>query len=236
MNGDFTGRCALITGANGNLGRAVAAELASRGARLALLGRDAVALRGTYGDDTPNRMCIGVDLLDVSQVKAALDTAVAHFGCVHLLCNLAGGFRMGEPVHETQPTTWDALWDLNVRTLLIMAQVVVPHLLQHGGGRIVNVGALSAQRGGAGLGAYAVTKAAIQRLTESMSAELKDFGINVNCVLPSIIDTPDNRSAMPDSDPTRWVAPVDLARVIAFLGSDDARAIHGVSLPVTGLS
>lgn len=235
MKDDFGGRCALVTGAAGNLGRAVAAELAARGASLVLVDRDLAALRRAFGDDPPHRLCVAADLLDAAQAKAAFDAAVARFGRVHVLCNLAGGFRMGEAVHETGDATWEFLWGLNVRTLLHMAQAAVPHFLAHGGGKIVNIGAFGAQRGGAGVGAYAAAKSAVMRLTESMSAELKERGVNVNCVLPTIIDTPENRAAMPDADPARWVAPGDLARAIAFLASDDARAIHGASLPVTGL-
>jgi NAD(P)-dependent dehydrogenase (short-subunit alcohol dehydrogenase family) len=108
-------------------------------------------------------------------------------------------------------------------------------MLAAGGGRIVNVAAGAALRGGARMGAYAAAKSAVIRLTESMSAELKDRGINVNCVMPSIIDTPQNRAAMPDADASRWVAPEALAEVMLFLASDRARAIHGAAIPVTGL-
>jgi NAD(P)-dependent dehydrogenase (short-subunit alcohol dehydrogenase family) len=103
-------------------------------------------------------------------------------------------------------------------------------------GRIVNVAASSAQKGVARMGAYCATKSAVIRLTESMAAELREHGINVNCVLPTILDTPENRSAMPDADASRWVALDDLASVIVFLASDGARAIHGAALPVAGLS
>ena len=233
---DLAGRCVLITGAAGNLGRAVAAAFAARGARLVLVDRDAQALRTAFGEDDAQRICLAADLLDAAQVDAALATAVARFGRVDALCNLAGGFRMGEAVHETSAATWDFLWKLNVRTLLEMAHAVVPHMLGHGGGRIVNVGAFSAQRGVAAMGAYCAAKDSVIRLTEAMSAELKERGINVNCVLPTIIDTPENRAAMPDADPSRWVAPADLANAIVFLASDEARAIHGAALPVAGLS
>jgi NAD(P)-dependent dehydrogenase (short-subunit alcohol dehydrogenase family) len=232
----LAGHCALVTGAAGNLGRAVAAALAARGARLVLVDRDDQALRAAFGeDDAQRRLCIAADLLDAAQVDAALAAAEARFGRVDALCNLAGGFRMGEAVHETSAATLDFLFNLNVRTLLNMARAVVPHMLAAGGGRIVNVGAFSAQRGVAAMGAYCAAKDSVIRLTEAMSAELKGRGINVNCVLPTIIDTPENRTAMPDADPARWVAPGDLANVIAFLASDDARAIHGAALPVTGL-
>lgn len=236
MRDDFAGRCAIVTGAAGNLGRALAAELGGRGAKLVLVDRDAAALRAAFGADTVRQVCVAADLLAAGAARGALDAGLAHHGRVDVLCNLAGGFRMGEAVHETSEATWEFLWNLNVRTLLNMAQAVVPQLLAQGSGRIVNVGAHAALRGGAAMGAYAASKAAVIRLTEAMSAELKERGVNVNCVLPTIIDTAENRAAMPGADPARWVAPADLARAIAFLASDDARAIHGAALPVAGLS
>jgi len=141
---------------------------------------------------------------------------------------------MGEAVHETSDETWNFLSDLNVRTFLNMARAAVPALLGAGGGKVVAVGAGAAVKGVAQMGAYCATKAGVVRLVEAMSAELREQGINVNCVLPSIIDTPENRRAMPDADPSRWVAPAALADAIAFLASDAARAVHGVALPVTG--
>jgi NAD(P)-dependent dehydrogenase (short-subunit alcohol dehydrogenase family) len=113
---------------------------------------------------------------------------------------------------------------------------VVPAMLAAGGGKIVNVGAYAAKKGVAAMGAYVASKSAVIRLTETMAAELRDKNINVNCVLPTIIDTPDNRAAMPKADPGRWVSPQDLAAVIVFLASDAARAIHGAAIPVSGLS
>jgi NAD(P)-dependent dehydrogenase (short-subunit alcohol dehydrogenase family) len=142
---------------------------------------------------------------------------------------------MGEAVHETTDQTWDLLFDLNARTLVNVARSIVPHMLERGGGKIVNVGAFAAQKGAANMGTYCASKSSVIRLTEAMSAELKDRNINVNCVMPTIIDTPDNRAAMPDADGSRWVGPAALAEVIAFLASDAARAIHGASIPVTGL-
>jgi NAD(P)-dependent dehydrogenase (short-subunit alcohol dehydrogenase family) len=109
-------------------------------------------------------------------------------------------------------------------------------MLLRGGGKIVNVGAYAAQKGVANMGAYCASKAVVIRLTEAMAAELRERNINVNCVLPTVIDTPENRRSMPDADPTRWVAPDDLARIIVFLASPAARAIHGAAIPVTGLS
>jgi NAD(P)-dependent dehydrogenase (short-subunit alcohol dehydrogenase family) len=226
----------MVTGAAGNLGRAVAQGFADRGARLVLVDLDRARLESAFGADAEDQMLAPTNLLDRGQVAAAVQAAAARFGGIDVLCHLAGGFRMGEAVHETSDATWDFLLDLNARTLLNVAHAVVPVMLAAGGGRIVTVGAGAGQKGVGQMGAYCAAKASVLRLTEAMSAELREQGVNVNCVLPSIIDTPENRQAMPDADPAKWVAPAALADAIAFLASDAARAVHGVALPVTGLS
>jgi NAD(P)-dependent dehydrogenase (short-subunit alcohol dehydrogenase family) len=121
-----------------------------------------------------------------------------------------------------------------VDTLRNSLQAVVPGMVERGRGSIVNVGAMAALKGQAKMSAYVASKSVVLRLTESLSAEVRDRGVNVNAVLPSIIDTPANRAAMPDADFSRWVSPDDLANVICFLASDAARAVHGALVPVTG--
>jgi NAD(P)-dependent dehydrogenase (short-subunit alcohol dehydrogenase family) len=229
-------RTVMITGAAGNLGRAVAAAFAHEGANLVLVDLTRDSLERAFGAEAQTMQFAPTNLLDAAQVQSSVDAALGRFGRIGVLCNLAGGFRMGEPVHQTADSTWDFLLDINARTLLHSARSVVPAMLGHGGGRIVNVAAFAARQGQAQMAAYCVAKDAVVRLTEAMSAELRNKNINVNCVLPTIIDTPENRAAMPDADPTRWVEPQDLARVIHFLASDGARAVHGAALPVTGLS
>src|SRR3954454_5381174 len=233
---DFKDRTVVVTGAAGNLGTAVAQSFAERGARLALLDLDHDALRRAFGAEDDGRLLIPVDLLDRDRVRTAMAAIIDSFGGIDVLCNIAGGFRMGEQVHETSDRTWDFLMDINARSLIHATGAVVPHMLKAGHGRIVNVGANAAQKGVARMGAYCAAKGAVIRLTEAMSAELREHGINVNCVLPTIIDTPENRASMPKGDPKRWVAPADLAAVILFLSSDAAHAVHGAALPVTGLS
>lgn len=233
---NFDGQCVMLTGASGNLGRAVAEAFSERGAKLVLLASSAATLERAFGAASPARMLAPLDLMQQQQVDAVVAAAIARFGRIDVLCNLVGGFRMGSAVHETPDAVWNSLDDINVRSLVHTARAVVPRMLAGGGGRIVNVGAYAAQKGAALMGAYIAAKAAVTRLTETMSAELRDRHINVNCVLPSVIDTPQNRAAMPDADPARWVAPADLAQVIVFLASPAARALHGVALPVTGLS
>lgn len=229
-------RVVLVTGAAGHLGRAVAQAFAEAGDRLVLLDRAVPLLDAAFGSADPDaRLHLAADLRDAADVQRAVQAALAAFGRIDVLCNLAGGFAMGDAVHELADDAWDALFDLNARSMLHMARAVVPAMLAQGDGRIVNVGAASAARGLARMGAYTASKSVVLRLTEAMSAELREHGVRVNAVLPSVIDTPDNRRSMPDADPAKWVAPADLARVVRFLASDEARAIHGVGLPVTGL-
>jgi NAD(P)-dependent dehydrogenase (short-subunit alcohol dehydrogenase family) len=226
----------MVTGAAGNLGRALARAFAGLGASLALVGSRRESLERAFGEENERRLFLAADLLDQQQVDAAARKVVDRFKRIDVLCNIAGGFRMGTPVHETSDADWNFMLDINARTVLHTARAVVPLMLEAGGGKIVNVGAYAAQKGAAHTGAYVASKSAVIRLTETMAAELREKNVNVNCVLPSIIDTPENRAAMPKADPRRWVAPEDVAAAIVFLASDGARAIHGASIPVVGLS
>jgi len=224
---DFENRVVVVTGAAGVLGKAVATELSNRGARIAPI--DIVPMQGPV----PGHLC------DLNDPRACVDTVAAihrDAGRIDALINVAGGFTMGDRVHETTDETWNFMFDLNAGTVLNMARAVVPYMLVAGRGRIVNVAARAGLRGNARMAAYAASKSAVIRLTEALDEELKEQGIGANCVLPSIIDTPRNRADMPDADFSRWVAPAELAKVIAFLASDDARAIHGAAIPVEGLA
>ena len=185
----------MITGASGNLGRAVAQAFAQLGARLVLLD-----LKNNDGEESDTRLFLETNLFDADSVEVVVKRALERFGRIDVLCNIAGGFRMGPPVHETTDAEWDFLFDINARSVVYTARAVVPHMVKAGGGRIVNVGAFAAQRGAAAMGAYVASKSAVIRLTETMAAELRDKHINVNCVLPTVIDTPENRAAMPEAD------------------------------------
>ena len=233
---DFSDRTAIVTGAAGNLGRAVAAALSSRGAKLALFDVNSEALEAAYPGQGDARLKCAVDLLDKAALAASVAETAATLGGPDMLCAIAGGFDMGEAVHEMAQEKWDLMFDINVNTLFNSVRAVVPGMIARGGGRIVAVGSMAALHGSAAMSAYSASKAVVVRLTESMAGELRERNINVNCVLPSVIDTPENRAAMPDADPAKWVAAGDLANVVVFLCSDDARAIHGAALPVVGLS
>jgi NAD(P)-dependent dehydrogenase (short-subunit alcohol dehydrogenase family) len=232
----FENQTIVVTGAAGNLGRAVAGKFHAAGARVALVDVTQDILDSHFPGEDPQFSKVAVDLLDPAAVAAAFGQIRAACGGIDALCAIAGGFHMGEPVHDTPAANWDLMHDLNVRTLLHSIHAAVPQMIERGSGKIVTIGANAALKGGPGMGAYCASKSTVMRLTEAMAGELRESAINVNCVLPSIIDTPDNRANMPDADPALWVAPSDLASVILFLCSPQARAIHGALIPVIGLS
>jgi len=234
---NFKDKVVLITGPAGNLGSAVVESFTAEGSSLILLDNHEDRLKNLYPqlENSPDHLLISsVDLTDASKISSAVSKAVDHFGRIDILVHTAGGFRIGEKVHETTDKTWDVMMDLNVRTLLNISRAVVPLMLEKNSGKIISIGAKPALSGKARMGSYSAAKSAVLRLTESMAAELKSQGINVNCVLPGTIDTPENRKAMPDADTSRWVSPDSLANVILFLTSDASRDIHGAAIPVYG--
>ena len=234
---DFSDRVVMVTGAAGNLGGAVARAFLDAGARLVLVDRAADRLPRLYphlAGSPDHFLATSVDLTDADSVRAAVDEAHRRMGQIDVLVNAAGGYRAGTAVHETPLENWDFMLDLNARTVFVTSSAVIPGMLERGSGKIVNVAARAALQGGRKAAAYSAAKSAVVRLTESMSAELKRSGINVNCILPGTIDTPQNREAMPKADTSRWVAPEALADVILFLASDAGRAIHGAAVPVYG--
>ena len=222
------GKVVVITGALGALGKVVAEEALSRGARVAGIDHAASQLAATA-----KRVEFGcIDLSDAAQAKKAVDAAAAHFGAIDALINIAGGFTF-ETIADGDPKAWQRMYALNLETALNASRAAIPYLLNSRAARIVNIGAMGALQAGSGMGPYGASKAGVHKLTESLAAELKGE-ITVNAVLPSIIDTATNRASMPKADPTKWVAPKELADVILFLASDAASAVTGALLPVNG--
>ena len=235
---EFQDKVALVTGAAGNLGSAVCSALAASGARLALFDLDDEALNRVRGE-LPGGIEVqtySTDLTDPQSVCRSVDAAGAHFGRIDILANIAGGFAMGPPLQETGDDTWNLMMDLNLRSVFNMCRAVLPLMLEQGEGRIINVSARAALAGKASMGPYCASKAGVITLTETLAAENKHNGINVNCILPGTVDTPQNRAAMPDQDHDTWVPPAALADVILFLASDAARCVTGAALPVYGRS
>ncbi|MCA3709592.1 MAG: SDR family NAD(P)-dependent oxidoreductase [Phenylobacterium sp.] len=230
----MTGRRIVVTGAFGTLGAAVAKAAAAGGERLALLDFAPAPPDGLVADCGPGAVFLpGVDLTDPAAASRAMDAAAAGLGGIDALLNIAGGFAW-ETLDGGDPATWDRLYRMNVATASNACRAALPHLRASPAGRIVNVGANAALRSGAGMGAYAASKAGVHRLTESLSEELKADRITVNAVLPSILDTPANRADMPKADPALWVSPTELSAVILFLASEPASAVTGALVPVMG--
>ena len=221
----LSGKQIVVTGANGALGSAVVKQALLKGANV-------VAIDLGFKEQSADAVQLSVDLTDSAATSAALDKLDA----VDAVCNVAGGFSMGPSVHALDNDEWEHLFALNVTTMRNVNAAIVPKMLERETGRIVNVGALSAREGQGQMSAYCAAKSTVMRLTESLSKELRHHGINVNAVLPSIIDTPTNRKDMPDADFAKWVAPEELADVMLFLCSDAAKPIHGALVPVAGLS
>ena len=222
----------MVTGAFGILGRAVAEAIAAAGGKVVAVDLALTPPPGLEASIGPDSLVLGgVDLTDPLAARRAVDDAVHRLGRLDALINVAGGFAW-ETLAEGAAATWDRLYALNVKTCANMCRAAAPDLVKTHG-RIVNVGAGGAVKAGAGMGAYAASKSGVHRLTEALAEELKGQ-VAVNAVLPSIIDTPQNRADMPKADPAKWVAPADLAQVILFLASDKARAVTGALLPVNG--
>ena len=222
-------RVFVVTGGFGTLGRALASLLDERGARVALVDR-APAAAGTQDSDRILHLG-GVDLAVPGAAARALAQVEQRWQRIDGLINVAGGYAW-EAVADGSLETWDRLYSMNLRSAVAASQAALPHL--RAGGRIVNVGAMAALKAAAGMGAYAASKAGVMRFTEALAEELKERGVTVNAVLPSIIDTPVNRADMPNASFDRWVTPQALGRVIAFLLADDAAAITGACIPVAG--
>lgn len=214
-----------VTGAAGALGRVVTGLLSERGYEVVAIDLQEL------DEQVRGRSFGGIDLAEEASVGSVFATLSEDDVRLHGLVNLAGGFAW-EAIEDGSVETWDRLYRMNLRSPLLASRAALQLLGE--GSAIVNVSAAASQRADMGMGAYAASKAGVSRLTESLAAELKDKGIRVNAVLPSIIDTPANRRDMPDAEFDRWVAPHALAEVIAFLLSDAARAVTGALIPVTG--
>jgi len=236
---DFTNRVVLVAGPSGNLGQAVVRAFFVQGANLVLLDRapDRLPIHFPELAASPDHLLLGsVDAADAESVERAVQSTLERFGRIDVLANAVGGYRAGLPVHETPLDTWDFMLNLNARTAFVLSRAVVPHMLAQGSGKIVHVAARAALAGSAKAAAYSASKAATVRLVESMAAELRRSNVNVNCVLPGTIDTPQNRQDMPKADHSRWVPPEAIAGVILFLASDAAWPVNGAAVPVYGQS
>jgi NAD(P)-dependent dehydrogenase (short-subunit alcohol dehydrogenase family) len=238
---DLAGRVALVAGASGGLGQAVCAALLAGGAHVYALGGRArpdeqERLRTQVGDAGGRLSFVVADARDEQAISSAIATIVQGESRLDILINLIGGFAAGQPITELETATFERMLDLNLLPTFLLSKYAAREMARNQWGRIVNISSRAAHTGRRNAAAYAIAKAGVITLTEAQADETREQRITVNAVLPSIIDTPANREAMPTAHFDRWPTPEEIARVIAFLVSDDAALISGASIPVYGLA
>lgn len=230
-------RNVLITGGTGFLGSTVTKAFLAQGDTVAVtyLFDNEVERFKQYNPELSEKVAfIYANVTDESDVQKTLQTFLSQFGHLDILVNIVGGFVGGIPTTELEEDRWDFMMDLNLKSVFLCCKTAIPHMTERGYGKIVNISARAGLKGEAGLSAYCVSKGGVRTLTEALAAEVMDSGINVNCIMPSIMDTPMNREAMPDEDHSRWVKTDDVAKVICFLTSDNSAIINGAAIPVYG--
>jgi len=239
MNSGFSGQIALITGGTGGLGRAVSLAFLEEGARVIVTYRDQKEfddLKRAAGKNAASLQGHVVDVTDETAVEQLVGTILAEHSRLDVVVNTVGGYAGGTKLWELDAKIFDRMLALNLRSGYTILRAVVPSMLKQKRGAIVNIASKAAVDHAAGAAAYAASKAAAVAMIDSLAADLKGTGVRANSVLPSIIDTEANRQAMPHADFAQWPKPEEIARVILFLCSEDARLIHGAAIPVYGNS
>ena len=225
----FEGRVVIITGASGGLGRSVTQAFLETGATVAGVSRsiDASTTHSRFVSEA-------ADLGTWGSTRTAVDGVAARFGRIDVLAHLTGGFAGGVSVAETEDDVWERMLTMNLRTAVHATRAAIPHMRKAGWGRILAIGSLAALEPAAGIGAYSASKAALVSLVRTIAKENKDVGITSNAVLPGTMDTPGNRAAMPNADPSKWIQPDRVAALLVWLASDAAASMTGAAIPVYG--
>ena len=230
-------RNVLITGGTGILGSAVTKAYLAQGDTVAVtyLFENEVERFKAYNPELSEDVTfLYANVTEEAEVQNTIKEFLFQFDRLDVLINIVGGFVGGIPTAELEVDRWDFMMNLNLKSVFLCCKAVIPDMTAQGYGKIINVSARAGLKGEAGLSAYCVSKGGVRTLTESLAAEVMDSGVNVNAIMPSVMDTPMNREAMPDEEHDRWVAPADVAKVICFLTSDDASVINGAAIPVYG--
>ena len=237
----LSGKVGIITGSTGTLGRVVTGKFLENGATVVALYRSEekkdILLESLEGFQDWLTTVKGDASREDEIIDIVKETFVKH-GRIDFLLNIVGGYRGGQTIAETSLETWDHLMNLNMKTAFILSKTVIPYMLQQNYGRIVCVSSKSGVENWRRIksGAYAISKAGVKVLTEVLALETKGTGVNVNCIAPSVIDSPENRRSMPRADYSKWVSPEEIADVILFLASEDSSPTSGALVPVYGNS
>ena len=229
----------LVAGGTGGLGRAVSLAFLRQGAQVVTTYRlesEFEELKNLAGDRATRLTGYRVDVTNEDAVQQLIESVLVQKSRLDVLVNTVGAFAGGQKMWETETRIFDQMLILNVRPGFLLARAASRAMLVKGKGSIVNVAAKAALDHPAGLSAYAASKAAALAMMDSLAADLKGSGVRVNSILPSIIDTEPNRRAMPGADFAKWPKPEDIAKVILFLCSEEAKVIHGAAIPVYGMT
>lgn len=235
MSERYSGQLALVAGGTGGLGRAVSIAFLEEGATVVVTYRrqsEFEALRDAAGNHTSRLEGHAIDVTNDAAVHQMISSVVAKHGRLDAMTNSVGGYAAGQKLWEAEPTIMDQMLSLNLYSGYVLSRSVVPAMLKQGHGAIVNVASTAAMDHAPSAAAYAASKAAAVAMVDSLAADLKGTGVRANSILPSIIDTEANRRAIPDADFAKWPKPRDIAQVILFLCSDDAKLIHGAAIRV----
>lgn len=236
---DFTGKVVLVTGGTGGLGTEVCLAFLRANASLGITYHSDNSLQrlgSKFGDLSKNVFPIKKDLKKEEDVQSLISDLVKKFGKIDVLANVIGGYIAGKPVTEIDEKEWDEMMNLNLKTAFLLSKHILSQMIKQGDGKVIHVAARPGLKGAGFDAAYVASKSGVIRLVESISEEVKARGININCILPSIIDTEENRKAMPQANFTKWVKPSEIAKVILFLASEDSKPINGAAIPVYGLA
>jgi NAD(P)-dependent dehydrogenase (short-subunit alcohol dehydrogenase family) len=239
MSRNFSGQVVLVAGGTGGLGKAVSSAFLNEDAKVVVTYRNQkefASLQSEAGIHASSLQGQQADVTDNAAVEKLVESVLAQHGRLDVLVNTVGGYAGGIKLWELDLGVFDRMLALNLRAGFALSRAAVAPMLKQKRGAIVNVAAKASYDHAAGAAAYAASKAAALAMIDSLAADTKGTGVRVNTILPSIIDTEANRKAMPDADFTNWPKPEDIARVILFLCSDDAKVIHGAAIPVFGNS
>jgi len=239
MSARFAGKSVFVAGGTGGLGQAVSLAFLEQGARVIVTYRNQKefdVLTGAAGQHSSLLEGDNTDVTDEAAVKQLIDRILSEHGRLDALVNAVGGYAGGVALWQLESKVFDQMLALNLRSGYVLSRAVVPAMLKQKSGVVINVASKAAFDHAGGAAAYVASKAAAVAMMESLAADLKGTGVRVNSILPSIIDTETNRKAMPNADFAQWPKPEDIARVVLFLCSDDAKLIQGAAIPVYGNS
>ncbi|MGB8154630.1 MAG: SDR family NAD(P)-dependent oxidoreductase [Nitrososphaeraceae archaeon] len=234
---DFSDKVVLITGGTGALGKTLTQRFISSGATTIVTYLKDENIETNKGQNAINAQFIKADVTREEQVVRLISAIVERFGHIDILVNSVGGYLGGKSVTELEEHEWDLMMNLNLKSAFLISKHVIPVMKSSGpGGKIVHISSKTGLKSEGHDSAYAASKSGLIRLVESISQETKELGINVNCILPSVIDTEANRRAMPKADFSKWVKTDDITNVVFFLCSQEAKVITGAAIPTYGLS